>query len=81
MSSRRERIRHEWIRQFAHERDISERTAWRWVKRMIEEDWTFPPAYRGCANCGEPLPERSTAARIYCTARCRVAAARARNKR
>lgn len=69
------------VRQLTAERDIHERTAWRWIARMRETGEPMPLSGRLCAYCGRALPVGSTVRRLYCPgSRCRVKAYRERQK-
>ena len=60
-----------FVADFAVERGISERTAWRWVARA-RRDGFLPARDRSCEQCGDPLPEGATRRRRFCRAVCRV---------
>lgn len=57
----------EWL---VAEYAISERTAWRWRQRLLDEDDDFE-LDAGCRFCGEPLPDEATSRRRFCDDMCR----------
>jgi hypothetical protein len=67
----------QYVRDLASERGVSERTAWRYLRRL-RKDGLLPAADRDCILCEQPLPEDATIRRLYCGVRCRVAALRNR---
>lgn len=75
MSAMDERLRRgdmsAFVADFAVERGISERTAWRWVARARREGF-LPERNRSCEQCDDPLPEGATRRRRFCRAACRV---------
>jgi NADH pyrophosphatase NudC (nudix superfamily) len=68
------------VAELADEREVSERTVWRWIAQMrARGDQHLPTKQRFCEYCGEPLSEHATQRRRYCDGRCRVYAARKRD--
>lgn len=51
------------VRQVAINRGVSERTMWRWIKKLRSDDLR---PYIRCLECGVRLPDRRTLRRRYC---------------
>jgi len=66
------------VRALAAERQVHERTVWRWKARLEATGEAIPVPGRPCPQCGQPLPRDATISRVYCSRRCRARARRAR---
>ena len=67
------------VREFATERGVSDRTAWRLLARLKAEG-SLPAIGRPCEECETLLPKRATIRRRYCGPRCRMRARRRRQR-
>lgn len=61
------------VRGIAEARGVHERSVWRWLARLSEEELRkLLVTGRTCAHCGEPLPPGSRTSRRFCDDTCRV---------